>query len=84
MIFLRNRDVPGVIGQIGTILGARNINIATFALGRREQTGSAGSVGPGGGAEAVAIVRVDGAVPEAVLAALRGIPGVTFARLVQL
>jgi D-3-phosphoglycerate dehydrogenase len=84
MIFLRNRDVPGVIGQIGTILGARNINIATFALGRREQSGSAGSPGPGGGAEAVAIVRVDGAVPEAVLAALRGIPGVTFARLVQL
>ncbi len=84
MIFLRNRDVPGVIGQIGTILGARNINIATFALGRREQSGSAGSPGPGGGAEAVAIVRVDGAVPESVLAALRGIPGVTFTRLVQL
>ena len=84
MIFLRNRDVPGVIGQIGTILGARNINIATFALGRREQSGSAGSVGPGGGAEAVAIVRVDGTVPEAALAALRGIPGVTFARVVSI
>jgi len=84
IIFLRNRDVPGVIGQIGTLLGGRNINIASFALGRREQSGSMGSVGPGGGAEAVAIVRVDGAVPEPVLAALRSIPAVTFARVVEL
>lgn len=84
LIFLRNRDVPGVIGQIGTLLGGRNINIASFALGRREQSGSMGSLGRGGGAEAVAIVRVDGAVPEPVLAALRGIPAVTFARVVEL
>ena len=84
IIFMRNRDVPGVIGQIGTLLGGRNINIASFALGRREQSGSMGSLGRGGGAEAVAIVRVDGAVPEPVLQALRGIPAVTFARVVEL
>ena len=84
LIFLRNRDVPGVIGQIGTILGNRNLNIASFALGRREQSGSMGSLRPGGGAEAVALVRVDSAVPEPVLAALRGIPAVTFAQVVQL
>jgi len=84
LIFMRNRDVPGVIGQIGTLLGGRNINIASFALGRREQSGSMGSLGRRGGAEAVAIVRVDGAVPEPVLAALRGIPAVTFARVVEL
>ncbi|MBI2956219.1 MAG: phosphoglycerate dehydrogenase [Acidobacteria bacterium] len=84
LIFMRNRDVPGVIGHVGTVLGSRNINIATFALGRREQGGSMGSVGPGSGAEAVALVRVDNPVPEAVLAALRGVPGVTFARLVQI
>ncbi len=84
LLFTRNRDVPGVIGQIGTVLGSRNINIATFALGRRERSGSMGSVGAGGGAEALAIVRVDGPVPEALLEALRGISAVTFARLVQL
>src|SRR5690348_5031288 len=33
LIYLRNRDVPGVIGQIGTILGAHKINIADFSLG---------------------------------------------------
>ncbi|MBI4467206.1 MAG: phosphoglycerate dehydrogenase [Acidobacteria bacterium] len=84
LIFMRNRDVPGVIGQVGTILGSRNINIASFALGRREQSGSMGSLGPGGGAEAVALVRVDGAVPETVLQALRSIPAVTFAQVVEL
>ena len=84
LIYTRNRDVPGVIGHIGTVLGARNVNIATFALGRRENTGSVGSRGSGGGAEALAIIRVDDAPPEAVLEALRGISAVTFARLVQL
>lgn len=84
LLFLRNRDVPGVIGRVGTLLGSRNINIATFALGRREQTGSMGSPSPGGGAEAVAIVRVDNPVPEAVVEALRALPGLTFARLVEL
>ncbi len=84
LLFTRNRDVPGVIGQIGTVLGSRNVNIATFALGRRERSGSMGSVGAGGGAEALAIVRVDGPVPETLLEALRGISAVTFARVVQL
>jgi D-3-phosphoglycerate dehydrogenase len=84
LLFLRNRDVPGVIGQIGTLLGSRNINIASFALGRREQSGSVGSLGPGGGAEAVAIVRVDNEVPQTVLEALRRIPAITLAQQVNL
>ena len=88
LIFTRNRDVPGVIGHIGTLLGARNVNIATFALGRRDnsgaRSGSMGNTGPGGGAEALAIIRVDVAPPEAVIEALRGIPAVTFARVVVL
>ncbi len=35
LIYLRNRDVPGVIGKVGTILGDHKINIADFSLGRR-------------------------------------------------
>src|SRR5216684_359416 len=35
LIYLRNRDVPGVIGKVGTILGEASINIADFSLGRR-------------------------------------------------
>src|SRR5271167_459100 len=34
LIYLRNRDVPGVIGKVGTILGEGEINIADFSLGR--------------------------------------------------
>jgi D-3-phosphoglycerate dehydrogenase len=35
-ILFANNDQPGVIGQIGTILGQHNVNIANFALGRSE------------------------------------------------
>ncbi len=75
MLFFRNRDVPGVIGEIGTILGARGVNIATFALGRDAAAR---------GAEAMALVRLDGAVPEETLQLIRGIGAITEARLVRL
>ncbi|MFQ5926149.1 MAG: phosphoglycerate dehydrogenase [Terriglobia bacterium] len=90
LLFLRNRDVPGVIGSIGTLLGSRNINIASFALGRRENAvvggpeASGGAPGPGGGGEALAVIRVDTPVPESVLDALRRLPAITFAQLVEL
>ena len=35
-ILFMNNDQPGVVGQIGTILGKHDINIANFALGRSE------------------------------------------------
>jgi len=75
LLFLRNRDVPGVIGQVGTILGSRGVNIATFALGRREA---------GHGAEAIALVRLDGEVPDSIVLPIRGIAAMTEARLVRL
>ena len=34
MIIMRNHDVPGVIGEVGKILGNNNINIADFRLSR--------------------------------------------------
>src|SRR6266705_2294420 len=51
ILYLRNHDEPGVIGQVGNTLGRLGVNIATFALGRREATR---------GAEAVSLVRIDG------------------------
>ena len=77
LIFLRNRDVPGVIGQVGSLLGSQNINIATFALGRRENS-------RGTGGDAVAVVGVDNPVPESVLQALRSLRAITFAQVVKL
>jgi D-3-phosphoglycerate dehydrogenase len=75
ILFTRNRDVPGVIGHMGQILGAHGVNIATFALGRRAAVP---------GAEALALVRLDGDVPEAILEPIRAIPAVIEARLVRL
>ena len=34
VLVIRNNDQPGVIGEIGTVLGRHNVNVATFALGR--------------------------------------------------
>jgi D-3-phosphoglycerate dehydrogenase len=75
MLFSRNRDVPGAIGEIGTVLGKRGVNISTFALGRRDATP---------GAEAIALVRLDGDVPDSILEYVRKISAVTEARLVRL
>jgi D-3-phosphoglycerate dehydrogenase len=88
LIYLRNRDVPGVIGKIGTILGEAKINIANFSLGRAEQAARAAvapaSGGHGSGGEAVCVVHVDSRVPDAVLHKLRGIPAITLARAIRL
>jgi len=46
LLIYRHRDVPGVIGFIGTHLGEDNVNIAQMALGRRSQA-------PGGAAAAI-------------------------------
>jgi D-3-phosphoglycerate dehydrogenase len=75
MLFSRNRDVPGAIGDIGTVLGKRGVNISTFALGRRDAIP---------GTEAIALVRLDGDVPESILEFVRVISAVTEARLVRL
>jgi len=79
LIYLRNRDVPGVIGKVGTILGEESINIADFSLGRRGADSAPDQV-----REAIAVVHVDGAVPESVLAKLRQIEAVQQAKAVRL
>src|SRR5881398_1528572 len=75
-IFLRNRDVPGVIGRVGTILGEHQVNIASFALGRHEKSGAE--------RQALAVVQVDGDVPDAALKALRKIEAITVAKAMKL
>jgi D-3-phosphoglycerate dehydrogenase len=64
VIYLRNLDVPGVIGRVGTVLGQHNVNIANFSLGRGRN---------GQEASAIAVVQVDGEIKEPVLESLRGI-----------
>ncbi len=71
MIYLRNLDVPGVVGRVGTVLGQHGVNIANFSLGR------------GAESSAVAVVQVDGDVNEAVLQALRGIETILKAKAIR-
>jgi D-3-phosphoglycerate dehydrogenase len=79
IVYMRNRDVPGVIGHVGTVLGQNSVNIANFSLGREDAPAS-----PGQPLQAVAMVETDGAVPEPVLALLRQHPAVLFAKTVEL
>src|SRR5580765_158913 len=65
LIYLRNRDVPGVIGKVGTLLGKHGVNIGNFALGRSDEKE---------GAEAISVVQVDSPAPEEVLQELARLP----------
>jgi D-3-phosphoglycerate dehydrogenase len=72
MIVVSNRDEPGVIGQIGTILGKHGVNIANFALGRN-----------GGHAIGVVIVDETAPIPTVLLDELRRANAIQSARLVR-
>ena len=82
LLFIRNQDVPGVIGRIGTILGEYAINIANFALGRAEASHGDGRL------EALAVVHVDAETAQAqihkALEALGALEAITSVRLVKL
>jgi D-3-phosphoglycerate dehydrogenase len=56
MVFFTYRDVPGVIGKVGTILGEHGVNIATMEVGRRSE-----------GGEALMGLTVDAPIPPDVL-----------------
>ena len=78
LIAIRNHDVPGVIGRVGTVLGEHQVNIANFALGRGAETAKDGVGG------AIAVVQVDGEITPAVIGALEAIEAVTRVRLIEL
>ena len=69
MIYITNLDKPGFIGKFSSTLGEAGINIATFHVGRET---------PGG--NAVALIEIDGDLPEEVLAKVRALPQVQQAK----
>lgn len=73
MVIYTNLDKPGVIGNVGTVLGKNNINIAAMQVGRKST-----------GGEAVTVVNVDSEVPESVLQQIRAFPGITQVKCVKL
>ena len=72
MIYVTNEDKPGFVGRFATALGDAGVNIATFALGRDQQGGSA-----------IALVETDGEVPAATLAKIQVLPGVKTGRVLR-
>ncbi|HXW21152.1 MAG TPA: phosphoglycerate dehydrogenase [Roseiarcus sp.] len=72
MIYVTNEDKPGFIGRFASLLGDAGVNIATFALGRDREGGSA-----------IALVEIDGAPPEDLLAKVGAIAGVRQAKALR-
>ncbi|MBC7669630.1 phosphoglycerate dehydrogenase [Caulobacter sp. DWR2-3-1b2] len=69
MLYINNLDKPGFIGALGMLLGEAGVNIATFNLGRLSAD-----------EDAIALVGVDQAPDEALLARIQALPHVKEAR----
>jgi D-3-phosphoglycerate dehydrogenase len=67
MLLLAYEDRPGMIGRIGTIMGAHDINIGAMYLGRREKRG-----------EAMVVLSLDSAVPANVVDEVQKATDATF------
>lgn len=73
ILVMHNRDVPGVIGRVGTILGEQGINISAFHLGRRER-----------GGEAMAVIEIDAQLDKGIMDQLLGFEPIISARQIDL
>jgi len=73
LLYIVNKDVPGVVGKVGTFLGDHEINIAEYNLARTAS-----------GGKAMAIITVDSALGEKAMTALRSINAVEEVKQVRL
>ena len=69
MLFIRNEDKPGLVGQVGNILGEAGQNIADFNLGRKPE-----------GDSAICLVSLDGQLPDEVMSKIESLDQVTMAK----
>ncbi|MGB4096272.1 MAG: ACT domain-containing protein, partial [Acetomicrobium sp.] len=68
-----NHDRPGVIGKIGTLLGNYDVNIANFALGRKNGSGLA-----------IAALQLDSSVPKDIMDKIQKDADLLWAHLINL
>jgi D-3-phosphoglycerate dehydrogenase / 2-oxoglutarate reductase len=73
MLIFTHKDVPGLIGFIGTIFGKHQVNIAQMTVGRQL---------PGG--EAIAVLNLDSQPPEEAIKEVRGHPQISSLSVVKL
>tara|TARA_Y100001968_G_C19437728_1_gene760736 strand:- start:1339 stop:2925 length:1587 start_codon:yes stop_codon:yes gene_type:complete len=65
MLFTRHRDMPGIIGKLGSLLGEYNVNIASMQVGRRIVRG-----------DAVMVLSIDDPIPQDLLKSIHSIEGI--------
>lgn len=73
LLVINHHDRPGIIGEVGSLLGEAGINIATMQVGRREI-----------GGEAVMILSIDTELDEKMLAKVGGIADIRSVQLVNI
>ena len=73
MLFTLHRDMPGIIGKIGSLLGSFNVNIASMQVGRKIVRG-----------DAVMVLSIDDPLPDGILAEILKVPGIRDAYTVTL
>lgn len=73
MLFTLHRDMPGIIGKIGSLLGSFNVNIASMQVGRKIVRG-----------DAVMVLSIDDPLPEGVIEEITKVPGIRDAYTVTL
>ncbi|ADU97471.1 phosphoglycerate dehydrogenase [Thermovibrio ammonificans] len=73
LLLIKNYDVPGVIGKLGSILGKHRVNIAGFQLGRKEK-----------GKEAKGVILIDDDVPQQAIEEIKEIPEILEVKQVNL
>ena len=73
IILLYNHDKPGVIGNIGSFLGEKNINIGNMQFGRESIGGMA-----------ISILQIDNEINETILSELQKLPNIISATLIEL
>ncbi|GAB4473690.1 MAG: phosphoglycerate dehydrogenase [Elainellaceae cyanobacterium] len=73
MLFTLHRDMPGIIGKLGSLLGSLNVNIASMQVGRKIVRG-----------DAVMVLSLDDPLPEGILNEITQVPGIRDAYTVTL
>ena len=73
MLFTRHRDMPGIIGKLGSLLGEHNVNIAAMQVGRRIVRG-----------EAVMVLSIDDPIPPDLLHSILSVKGINEAHAITL
>lgn len=73
MLITLHRDMPGIIGKVGSLLGSHNVNIAGMQVGRKLLRG-----------EAVMVLSLDDPLPEGLIGEIESVPGIRKAYTVNL